>query len=77
MHRWTDAFPQYRPGHLDRVAATEAALAAADPRVALAGMHLRGVGIPACVAGGAVRGRPGPGRTCGGGLPGRPGDLRS
>jgi oxygen-dependent protoporphyrinogen oxidase len=50
VHRWTGAFPQYRPGHLDRVAATEAALAAADPRVAVAGMHLRGVGIPASVA---------------------------
>lgn len=49
--RWDDAFPQYRPGHLDRVAAMEAALAAAAPTVVVAGMHLRGVGIPACVAG--------------------------
>ncbi len=48
--RWPQAFPQYRPGHLDRVAEVEAALAAAAPTVAVAGMHLRGVGIPASVA---------------------------
>lgn len=52
VHRWERAFPQYRPGHLDRVAACEAALADVSPTVALAGMHLRGVGIPACVASG-------------------------
>lgn len=52
VHRWTDAFPQYRPGHLARVAAAEAALAAASPTVALAGMYFRGVGIPAAVASG-------------------------
>lgn len=47
VHRWDRAFPQYAPGHLDRVAAVEGAL----PRpVAVAGMHLRGVGIPASVA---------------------------
>ncbi len=52
VHRWPLAFPQYRPGHLERVAATEAALARDLPTVALAGMHLRGVGIPAAVASG-------------------------
>jgi oxygen-dependent protoporphyrinogen oxidase len=45
--RWDRAFPQYAPGHLDRVAAAEAALA--PTRVRVAGMALRGVGIPACV----------------------------
>jgi oxygen-dependent protoporphyrinogen oxidase len=47
VHRWSDAFPQYRPGHLERMAAAEAAL---PPTVALAGMFLRGVGIPASIA---------------------------
>ncbi len=51
VRRWDRAFPQYRPGHLDRVAEVETALAATAPTVALAGMHLRGVGIPASVAG--------------------------
>lgn len=48
--RWPGAFPQYRPGHLTRITAAEGALAAAAPAVALAGMPLRGVGIPACIA---------------------------
>lgn len=52
VHRWPAAFPQYRPGHLDRVAAMEAHLAERAPRVAVAGMHLRGVGIPASIASG-------------------------
>ncbi len=57
VHRWIDAFPQYRPGHLDRVAVTETALAARAPRVALAGMHLRGVGIPASITSGQAAAR--------------------
>ena len=52
VRRWERAFPQYRPGHLDRIAEVEADLARAAPTVALAGMHLRGVGIPASVASG-------------------------
>ena len=52
VHRWPRAFPQYRPGHLDRVAAMEAALGRDAPEVVVAGMHLRGVGIPAAVASG-------------------------
>jgi len=52
VHRWDRAFPQMTPGHLDRVAGAEAALVAAAPAVALAGMYLRGVGIPASVASG-------------------------
>ncbi|MGI8939755.1 MAG: protoporphyrinogen oxidase [Iamia sp.] len=52
VRRWDRAFPQYRPGHLDRVAEVEAELSRAAPAVGLAGMHLRGVGIPASVASG-------------------------
>jgi oxygen-dependent protoporphyrinogen oxidase len=52
LHRWPLAFPQYRPGHLERVAAMEAALGRDAPDIVVAGMHLRGVGIPASVASG-------------------------
>lgn len=52
VHRYPRAFPQYRPGHLDRVTAMEAALGRDAPEVEVAGMHLRGVGIPAAVASG-------------------------
>ena len=45
--RWTNSFPQYAPGHLERMDAVEAALAGTPVRVA--GMALRGVGIPACI----------------------------
>ncbi len=50
--RWTDAFPQYGPGHLRRIAGVEARLAEATPGVVLAGAALRGVGLPACIASG-------------------------
>jgi oxygen-dependent protoporphyrinogen oxidase len=44
--RWPRSFPQYEPGHLDRVAAIEAAL----PRgVVVAGAAYRGIGIASCV----------------------------
>ena len=45
--RWLDSFPQYAPGHLDRMDAVDAELA--DTPVRVAGMALRGVGIPACI----------------------------
>ncbi len=45
--RWYRAFPQYAPGHLARIDQVEALLA--DTPVVLAGMGLRGVGIPACI----------------------------
>ncbi|MDP9071076.1 MAG: protoporphyrinogen oxidase [Actinomycetota bacterium] len=48
--RWRDAFPQYRVGHLERVARIEAAVARDLRRVAVAGPALGGVGIPACIA---------------------------
>ncbi len=50
--RWARAFPQYAPGHLGRVAATEAELHRRLPGLALAGAALAGVGIPACIASG-------------------------
>jgi oxygen-dependent protoporphyrinogen oxidase len=50
VSRWVDAFAQYEPGHLDRVARIEGALATDMPGVHVAGAAYRGVGIPACVA---------------------------
>ncbi|MEY2589490.1 MAG: protoporphyrinogen/coproporphyrinogen oxidase [Acidimicrobiaceae bacterium] len=49
VSRWPSGFPQYAPGHLDRIAQIEAELALAVPRVALAGAALRGIGVPACI----------------------------
>ncbi|GAA3397775.1 protoporphyrinogen oxidase [Cryptosporangium minutisporangium] len=51
VNRWGGALPQYAPGHLDRVAAVRAALAA-EPTLALAGAAYDGVGIPACIRSG-------------------------
>ena len=48
---WPQSLPQYRPGHLERVAAVEACLAAETPGLAAAGAALRGVGLPACIRG--------------------------
>jgi oxygen-dependent protoporphyrinogen oxidase len=55
--RWDRAFPQYPPGHQDRMAAASAALASAAPRVALAGAAVNGVGIPACIGSGRAAAR--------------------
>lgn len=44
--RWLNGFPQADVGHLDRVAAIEAALPA---RIFLAGASYRGIGVPDCV----------------------------
>ena len=49
ISRWDNAFPQYRPGHFDRVDAIERSLAASSPGLSLAGASHRGIGIPACV----------------------------
>jgi oxygen-dependent protoporphyrinogen oxidase len=51
VQRWGGGLPQYRPGHLDRVAAARAALHGL-PGIALAGAAFDGVGIPACIASG-------------------------
>lgn len=47
--RWDQAFPQYLPGHLDRVGAIEREMTSAAPGLVLAGAAYRGVGIPACI----------------------------
>lgn len=52
LHRWDESLPQYLPGHLDRVAAAEEALADGCGAIALAGAALRGLGIPACITSG-------------------------
>jgi oxygen-dependent protoporphyrinogen oxidase len=52
VSRWSDSFPQYTPGHLDRVDRLERSVAARLPGVRLAGAAYRGVGIPACVRAG-------------------------
>ncbi|MEY2403870.1 MAG: protoporphyrinogen/coproporphyrinogen oxidase [Acidimicrobiaceae bacterium] len=49
VRRWPQSFPQYEPGHLDRVAELERELAGALPHVVLAGAALRGIGVPACI----------------------------
>jgi protoporphyrinogen/coproporphyrinogen III oxidase len=50
--RWPDGFPQYAPGHLQRIAAVHAELDRAAPGVAIAGAGLGGVGLPACIGSG-------------------------
>jgi protoporphyrinogen/coproporphyrinogen III oxidase len=52
VSRWPNAFPQYLPGHADRVATVEAGLARLLPGVAVAGSSYRGAGLPACIASG-------------------------
>ncbi len=47
--RWPRAFPQYGPGHLDRVDAIERAVATLGGGISVAGAGMRGVGIPACI----------------------------
>jgi len=51
VSRHERAMPQYHVGHLDRVRRIEQ-LAAAHPRLALAGNAFDGVGIPDCVGSG-------------------------
>lgn len=51
--RFPHALPQYRVGHIERVAQVDAALAAL-PGVHLAGAAYRGVGVAACVRDGAL-----------------------
>ncbi|MFQ5558873.1 MAG: FAD-dependent oxidoreductase, partial [Acidimicrobiales bacterium] len=46
---WRASLPQYRPGHLRRVAEVEAELAAVAPGVFATGAAFRGLGLPACV----------------------------
>jgi len=54
VSRWPGSFPQYRPGHLDRVEAVERDLASTTPGLVVAGAALRGLGVPACIRQGAA-----------------------
>jgi oxygen-dependent protoporphyrinogen oxidase len=47
--RWPRSFPQYLPGHTEKVAAMRARLAAEHPNVQLAGAAYSGIGVPACI----------------------------
>ena len=47
--RWGGSLPQYAVGHLDRVAAIRAAVAA-QPGLAVCGAAYDGLGLPACIA---------------------------
>jgi oxygen-dependent protoporphyrinogen oxidase len=47
--RWVDGLPQFRPGHLSRVAAWRAEVAADAPGIALAGAAYDGLGLPTCI----------------------------
>lgn len=49
VYRWREAMPQYEIGHLERLDAMQAALAA-TPGLILAGAPYRGVGLPDCIA---------------------------
>ena len=49
VSRWPRGFPQYAPGHLDRIDAIEAVLAEVMPRLVVTGAMLRGIGVPACI----------------------------
>ncbi|MFI6173583.1 protoporphyrinogen oxidase [Nocardia sp. NPDC051052] len=51
VQRWRGGLAQYAPGHTDRIAAIESAVAPLTG-LALAGAYLHGVGVPACVASG-------------------------
>jgi oxygen-dependent protoporphyrinogen oxidase len=46
IFRWPDGYPQYDVGHVERVAAIEAALPSG---MAVAGSSYRGVGVPDCI----------------------------
>lgn len=49
VNRWPSSFPQYAPGHFERVAAIDAALARTSPALVVTGAAFRGLGVPACI----------------------------
>ena len=53
VQRWPGGLPQYAPGHTERIATLESAVADLDG-LAVAGAYLHGVGVPACVAAGTA-----------------------
>lgn len=50
ISRWPRSFPQYAPGHNEKIAQAESLLASAGIFLAGAGYH--GIGVPACIASG-------------------------
>ncbi len=55
--RWPQAFPQYTPGHAERVERARQLLDDYDPRVSLVGSPYDGIGLPACIASGRAAAR--------------------
>lgn len=55
--RWPRSFPQYRPGHLDRVASIESELEKLTAPLVVAGAAMRGLGVPACIRQGRAAAR--------------------
>jgi len=55
LYRWTRQSPQYEVGHLDRLAAIDARLAAC-PGLFVTGSGFRAIGIPDCIADGRATG---------------------
>jgi protoporphyrinogen/coproporphyrinogen III oxidase len=47
--RWPRSLPQFRPGHLGRVATWRDALSAVSPHLLATGAGFEGLGIPACI----------------------------
>ncbi len=47
--RWPSAFPQYTPGHRERVSQIRDVLADTHPTVSLVGAAYDGIGVPACI----------------------------
>ena len=52
VQRWMHAFPQYTPGHADRVESIFATLADDAADLHLVGAAYRGIGVPACIESG-------------------------
>jgi protoporphyrinogen/coproporphyrinogen III oxidase len=49
VNRWPASLPQYRVGHLDRLAVVEDEVRRHVPGVVVTGAAFRGVGLPACI----------------------------
>lgn len=57
ISRYPRGLPQYDVGHLDRVAAIEAAVAQTAPGLVVTGAAFRGLGVPACIRQGRAAAR--------------------
>lgn len=49
VKRWPKAFPQYTPGHRERVAEARGLVGERHPNVSLIGASYGGIGVPACI----------------------------